>query len=695
MKNVLVLLSLLLVTTLSAQDQKVIGYLYGGEPSVSQIRSVTHLILSFITTDGVNGDINSSYSSERVTRIVETAQPFGVKTLVSFGGGGFIMPKEMITDDANRANFVSNLVQFVEENNLDGIDNDWEPDFTNYGAELEDEAHKYNNNVILRTYYNTLNAEIQDSLTARFGEGVKTLSAAVGDRDYTWYKYPEHKADNQVWPDSIWNHLDFVNLMTYGSDGGGTGHGDYASVFGSEIGVQFWDSLGMPKEKMVIGVPFYAAADWSNSISYSQIIDSFPEIDTTIDTVRHDFGFGEKLYGFNSIATLQKKVTEAANQNLYGVMIWALEHDLPVEHPLSLLRAINPPPVNPVNVAKPFDTLTTNSTFLHSVDLSEYFTADTGALTYSIFATPDRHSAVIHGDTLTITGDTVEEIAITNVEIKAESSLTPLNYQLNSLPIVINSREVITRIPAAEETNRVLTESWNLFTWSGVTMAPNANDQLYTITPDGDTVIHFIGTIANTAQWTDISLNYALEKPLDLTKDTVNITFQSDVNGTNVYTNLIFTDGDGVLHVYLLPNRPGVEQTAAVTGGMLKPGWAQPDSIDLTNIVSFSITTGSSNVAMVYNFTLKDFSIQYGESSPLADRQFHMNKSWSLNSLGNTFRIASVEPVTVSVFQANGRQVETLKGVQNMQFGESYSAGVYFVKVQGFNQVKTIRLLKK
>ena len=242
-----------LVACAALAELKVVGYVTGlsDDPSGSQIRSMTHLNFCFVTPEGTAGDIACSYSLEKMARVVEKAKLAKVKTLISFGGGGVAITGELMANTVHRQKFVSNLVQFVEDNKLDGIDNDWEPDFTDYGSSEAQEQIRYNNNVMMRTYYNTLVSEIRDSLDSRFGKGTKLLTAAVGTTNTVWYNNGKFRADNKCWPDGFWEKMDFINLMTYGSGAGGVQHGDYSVIFGPNGGVKFWSDLGVSKRALL------------------------------------------------------------------------------------------------------------------------------------------------------------------------------------------------------------------------------------------------------------------------------------------------------------------------------------------------------------------------------------------------------------------------------------------------------------
>ena len=89
---------------------------------------LTHVLWSFITpdTDGsLRGDAADDPSA--LDKMVALGHAAGTKVIVSLGGGGqsenFV---PVASDDALRQKFIANLVQFVADHNLDGLDMDWE-----------------------------------------------------------------------------------------------------------------------------------------------------------------------------------------------------------------------------------------------------------------------------------------------------------------------------------------------------------------------------------------------------------------------------------------------------------------------------------------------------------------------------------------------------------------------------------------
>lgn len=94
--------------------------------------------------------------------------------------------------------------------------------------------------------------------------------------------------------------------------------------------MEHWEDYGAPREKEVLGIPFYGKDTSGSAYSYSTIMDSYhpgPEVD--------EIGG----IGFNGIDTVKKKTAYAVNTGAAGVMIWELSHD--TQDSTSLLKAID------------------------------------------------------------------------------------------------------------------------------------------------------------------------------------------------------------------------------------------------------------------------------------------------------------------------------------------------------------------
>ena len=130
--------------------------------------------------------------------------------------------------------------------------------------------------------------------------------------------------------------------MNYDNDIGEK-HATYHTVYGENGSISHWRDFGIPKEKIVTGIPFYARAGWGEEwMFYNDIVKMNPKLPIEIDFISYKKDdFEIKNYGFNGISTVIKKVMENKKLKLPGMMFWQLAGDMPVTNEYSLLKAIN------------------------------------------------------------------------------------------------------------------------------------------------------------------------------------------------------------------------------------------------------------------------------------------------------------------------------------------------------------------
>lgn len=251
---------------------------------------LTHLNYAFLTpkSDGTFNPINNGW---KLKQIVKDGHAHAVRVCISVGGWGWDAQfEEMAADAETRSAFVANLTAFVDDYGLDGVDIDWEyPD-----------AGQSSQNFL---------ALIQELRSALPDKLLTTAVVSYGD---------EHGLGI---PSESFELFDFVNIMTY--DGP-----DHGTMEQFERGLSYWSGRGLPKEKIVIGAPFYG----DPNLPYYKIVQADPSA-AQADSVDY---YGT-TYHYNGIPTLQTK-TRIAMEQAGGIMFWALDHD--AQGDLSLVNAI-------------------------------------------------------------------------------------------------------------------------------------------------------------------------------------------------------------------------------------------------------------------------------------------------------------------------------------------------------------------
>jgi GH18 family chitinase len=293
----------LVVTNLFAQkkDFKVIAYVPSWKPDlVDQIpyEKLTHINFSFLKhyADGSLRDFEPSFFLEEV---VQKAHAKNVKVLISVGGwdlgdGGGVDDafEEMASKLKTRQRFIKNLSKFVDTYKLDGVDIDWEfPDLPRSGV-----------------YFDTLMMD----LWTEFHPKNKLVTCALVPSAYNG------KHINSF----SFQYMDFMNIMAYD---GGAPHSSYQYGVSS---VEYWVARGLPKEKAILGLPFYGRNKSDGQMAYNEIVNqdkAASQVDITGDME------------YNGQPTIRLK-TQYALQNAGGVMFWEMSQDTFDE--TSLLKVI-------------------------------------------------------------------------------------------------------------------------------------------------------------------------------------------------------------------------------------------------------------------------------------------------------------------------------------------------------------------
>lgn len=267
---------------------------------------VTHLNLAFENPTDDSGELSFRPHDETLIR---AAHAHGVKVLVSIGGGGaadnpVMKPRYLsLVSGPRRAAFVAKLAAYVKAHGFDGLDVDLEG----------------------------------PSINADYGPFVVELAAALRrDGKLITAALSQGYGGGNV-PGAALGAFDFVNVMAYDATGSWAPNrpGQHSSMEFARANVAYWQKRGVPKEKLVLGVPFYgrafgpAAARRGNS--YKEIVARFPGAE------QHDQA-GDTIW-YNGIPTIRAKAQLVRDQGLGGVMIWSLDNDAPGEK--SLLAAID------------------------------------------------------------------------------------------------------------------------------------------------------------------------------------------------------------------------------------------------------------------------------------------------------------------------------------------------------------------
>ncbi|XP_063604124.1 endochitinase-like [Penaeus indicus] len=276
----------------------------------------------------------------------------GLRTVLSIGGWGDGGGKysQMVSTPQRRQDFVLSVVAFLDTYGFDGLDVDWEyPGDSNRGGSPED----FNN-------FPLLLQELREAFDAE-GRGWELTIAATSTEDKVLkgYNVPELcRTVDAVYLMTynlrgLWNDYADVHSMLYVRPGLDTGNKLELNVNG---GVLLWENLGCPRNKIVVGVPFYGK---SYTLCNSSINGLHAPINGTGQSgpilkkegvhmyfetcyllqnagwVRQwdDGGLvpfaysGDQWVGYEDMESLKIKMDYIRNMGLLGAMDWAINDD--------------------------------------------------------------------------------------------------------------------------------------------------------------------------------------------------------------------------------------------------------------------------------------------------------------------------------------------------------------------------------
>ncbi len=284
-------------------DSRIVGYLpdwsyqaYGN----LDFNALTHLNIAFCNPD-TEGNLSCYIPDSDMKNIVNKAHSADVKVMAALGGGGGCdgyLP--LIDTPEEMADFNENIMTYCETYNLDGIDLDIE-----LGSSHE-----------IWNYY---------------ADWVASLRILCDERGYEMSTATAQWVAVNVTPQTF-ELFDFVNVMAYDNDADENSHCDMEFA---ETSLQYFNiQKKIPKESLVLGVPFYGrgytsdgALDWNSYVPFSELI--------TSDTANYE----KDLYNgvaYNGEPTMREKCALAREYG--GIMIWELSQDAEGEY--SLLAVI-------------------------------------------------------------------------------------------------------------------------------------------------------------------------------------------------------------------------------------------------------------------------------------------------------------------------------------------------------------------
>ena len=288
------------------KSARVVGYLpsyrFDSNEKIDYCK-LTHLNLAF-ANPGSNGKLIINDFSGVVVRARNENN--NIKIYISIGGGYLTDEQASIWSNSidikdNRPIIINEIVSFVVDNSLDGVDVDLEWQYVTSG-------------------YSDFVIELKSALSAKG----KSMTAALPGTT---------KFDNIT--EEALQTFDFINIMAYDFTGpwNPTASGQHSSYNNAVESINFWKNTGVSQSKLTLGVPFYGY-DFSNSSNVTSF--TFGQMVSTNNSYSEIDNVGMKYY--NGRPTIKSKV-KLASEQVSGIMIWELGQDSFSDY--SLLKTIH------------------------------------------------------------------------------------------------------------------------------------------------------------------------------------------------------------------------------------------------------------------------------------------------------------------------------------------------------------------
>jgi chitinase len=321
-------------------------------PGEIPVNLLTHLNVAFgyinsafqvTNMDGLSTDIYKNVGN------VKSRNP-SLKLIIALGGWSFTDPGQwrsvfptLVSSEANRATFITNLLGFLSEYGYDGVDFDWEyPGADDRGGSAEDGVN-----------YTALLRELRAAIQASGKDYIVTFTAPTS----YWYLRHFDLAN-------MTQYVDWINLMAYdlhgvwdSSDPIGNQVLAHTNLTEIDLALDLFWRVDVDPGKIVLGLGFYGrsfqltdASCWkpgcafrgpgiagectqtAGILSYREINDILTSTGATayLDkgaAVRYLVYGNSSWVSYDDDVTFAAKIDYANKMGLAGLMIWAIDLD--------------------------------------------------------------------------------------------------------------------------------------------------------------------------------------------------------------------------------------------------------------------------------------------------------------------------------------------------------------------------------
>ena len=295
-------------------------------PEKIDLNILTHIIHAFAwpNSDGTLSTYNGMIDANLNYQVHLGAK----QILISLGGWGNSTAFSDVTGNSSlRSTFIANIVSFIQQNDYDGVDIDWE-----YPSTL---VHKENLTLFV--------SELRSALNMIDSGYLLTMAISSGNWYGQWFDY-----------EKLVSICDWLGVMTYDFHGTWSSHAGHNSPISSpsncsdgsvETALSYLrDQRYIPSNQLVLGIPFYGKVFNAPLLyeSFTGVVTDleYNEIPSLINAgwsrLWDDYSKvpyllnndATKLITYDDSISVALKAERAIQENLSGVMIWAIGQDL-------------------------------------------------------------------------------------------------------------------------------------------------------------------------------------------------------------------------------------------------------------------------------------------------------------------------------------------------------------------------------
>lgn len=331
--------------------KQIIAYVFVKDRAIEPDEIAANLLtrINYAFANIENGKIVAGFAHDRenfdTLRSLKKKNP-KLEVLVSVGGwtwsGQF---SDVSLTPASRQTFIDSAVQFIRDNQLDGLDIDWEYPAQAGNGNIYRPEDKQNYTALLRELRIAFDKEGK-----ALGRHLITSIAVGGSSNFI--------ANTEM--DKVQLYVDTVNLMSYDyyepDSDAITGH--HAPLYtnpsdpkhaSADASVKLFEQAGVPASKIVLGVPFYGhvwadVADTNHGLyqagkktniwaSYHDITDTLLKNgfnrywDSTASAPYLYNPATRTFVSYDDVESIQLKCQYVLKSNLAGVMFWEYSGD--------------------------------------------------------------------------------------------------------------------------------------------------------------------------------------------------------------------------------------------------------------------------------------------------------------------------------------------------------------------------------